>query len=207
MTNSGERYGWAGTTPTYSQSYLQPAILDILKSRCTSRVIDLGCGNGVLARLLSEQGFETVGCEPDADGFAIARASASKATVLNVGVYDDPAKVGRRDFDAAVSTEVIEHLFDPAKLFSFAHEVLAPSGLLIVSTPYHGFLKNAALSLTNKWDFHFHPSRVGGHIKFWSRATLSQMFVDHGFDLIEFRGAGRLPYLWKSMIVVGRKRS
>jgi hypothetical protein len=45
----------------------------------------------------------------------------------------------------------------------------------------------------------------GGHIKFWSRATLSQLLRDNGFTVIDFSGVGRVPYLWKSMVLVAQK--
>jgi len=59
--------------------------------------------------------------------------------------------------------------------------------------------------LTNKWDAHLNPFWDGGHIKFWSRNTLSQLLNETGFGIVRFIGAGRLPFLWKSMIVVAQK--
>ena len=50
---------------------------------------------------------------------------------------------------------------------------------------------------TAQWD--------GGHIKFWSRRTLSALLEEVGFGRLEFRGAGRLPYLWNSMILSARR--
>jgi hypothetical protein len=44
-----------------------------------------------------------------------------------------------------------------------------------------------------------------GHIKFWSRKTISQLLNENGFRVVRFIGAGRLPLVWKSMIVVAQK--
>jgi hypothetical protein len=85
--------------------------------------------------------------------------------------------------------------------------VLKPGGYLVLSTPYHGYLKNLALSLTGKWDFHHSPLRDGGHIKFWSRKTLTELLETEGFHVTDFIGVGRIPYLWKSMVIVARKGS
>lgn len=104
-----------------------------------------------------------------------------------------------------VSTEVIEHLFSPHLLPRFAAGVLKPGGWLVISTPYHGYLKNLALSLVDKWDDHHTPLWHGGHIKFWSRATLSRLLEENGFVVEGFSGVGRLPWLWKSMVLVARK--
>lgn len=74
----------------------------------------------------------------------------------------------------------------------------------MISTPYHGYLKNLALSVFNKWDKHHTPLWHGGHVKFWSRKTLTQLLEANGFKVTEFHGAGRLPWLWKSMILVAK---
>jgi 2-polyprenyl-3-methyl-5-hydroxy-6-metoxy-1,4-benzoquinol methylase len=111
--------------------------------------------------------------------------------------------VGR--LDAVVSTEVIEHLFSPHLLPIYAFKVLNSKGYIILTTPYHGYLKNLLLSLFGKWDKHHTPLWHGGHIKFWSRATLTQLLSENGFKVIGFSGVGRVPYLWKSMVIVAQK--
>ena len=113
----------------------------------------------------------------------------------------------RESFDAVVSTEVIEHVFAPRRFLQNAYEVLKPSGKIIISTPYHGYLKNVLLALSGNMDTHFTALWDGGHIKFWSRRTLSALLQEAGFSQIEFYGAGRVPYVWKSMILVAHKNA
>ena len=108
-------------------------------------------------------------------------------------------------FDAVVSTEVIEHLFSPHLLPLFAAGTLDKGGYLILTTPYHGYLKNLVLALLDGWDTHLTPLWHGGHIKFWSRKTLTRLLSENGFEVVGFSGVGRLPYLWKSMVLVARK--
>lgn len=48
---------------------------------------------------------------------------------------------------------------------------LNDKGDIIISTPYHGYLKNLTLSLLNKWDSHMSPLWHRGHIKLWSKKT------------------------------------
>jgi 2-polyprenyl-3-methyl-5-hydroxy-6-metoxy-1,4-benzoquinol methylase len=127
----------------------------------------------------------------------------------NQGVQDDPTPVLQAEggpFDVVVSTEVVEHLFSPHLLPQYAAKLLGDNGQLIVTTPYHGFLKNLVLSLVNGWDKHHTALWHGGHIKFWSRRTLTRLLEDNGFEVTGFFGVGRLPFLWKSMVVVARKR-
>ena len=68
-----DAYGWLSSTPTYSQSYINPALLRILRVEQPARLLDLGCGNGSLCRFLHSHGFAVVGMEPDGDGISIAR--------------------------------------------------------------------------------------------------------------------------------------
>ena len=112
-----------------------------------------------------------------------------------------PDQLQQIQFDTIISTEVIEHLYDPEGFINFCKQALTANGELIISTPYHGYLKNLALSLFNKWDTHLDPMWHGGHIKLWSKNTLSRALTDAGFTLTAFKGCGRVPYFWKSMII------
>ena len=117
------------------------------------------------------------------------------------------AELRLEPFNLVVSMEVVEHVYSPRQWARGCYKALKPGGFLICSTPYHGYLKNLALSLFNKWDSHWSPLYEGGHIKFWSRKTLTKLLSDAGFraEGISFRGAGRLPYLWKSMLLRATK--
>jgi 2-polyprenyl-3-methyl-5-hydroxy-6-metoxy-1,4-benzoquinol methylase len=142
--------------------------------------------------------------EPDLEGYRIAK-DVAEADVRQLGVGDPLPQEWRHAFDLVISMEVVEHLFDPHLLVQTANEALRDGGYAIISTPYHGYLKNLALSVVDKWDFHHHPLRVGGHIKFWSKPTLKALFEKGGFKAVSFHGAGRLPYLWNSMVWVFQK--
>ena len=204
---SAAQYGYRSAEAPHSADYLTSHIVTACRALSAKRVLDLGCGNGALCNALSATGMEVVGCDPSEDGVAIARRAYPTIPFHALGVYDDPGVLGDEPFDVVVSTEVIEHLFLPRCLPRFASRVLRPDGHLIVSTPYHGYLKNLALAVCGKFDPHFTALWDGGHIKFWSRDTLSRLLSDEGFAVTRFVGAGRLPYLWKSMILIANKRS
>lgn len=208
MPNTVENYGWTSAEGPYSCGYIRPKILSILKKLGAKSVIDLGAGNGKLCFAMSRAGFRVAGVEYDKTGFETARSTYPHINFYNHGVQDDPALLilaHESKFEAVVSTEVIEHLFSPHLLPVYARVVLEEGGYLVISTPYHGYVKNLALSILNKWDSHFSPLWHGGHIKFWSRATLSQLLRENGFKVVNFYGVGRFPYFWKSMIIVGQK--
>ena len=206
--NTVKNYGWDSEKPAYSTSYISPRIKAILKFLGAKRVVDLGTGNGALCAELAALGYDVVGVEYDAEGVAIAKKSHPSLPFYNLGVQDDPQRLlaTEKCFDAVVSTEVIEHLFSPHLLPQFAREILVPGGYLVITTPYHGYLKNLALAVLGKWDNHLTALWHGGHIKFWSRKTLSQLLEENGFSVQSFSGVGRVPYLWKSMVLVAKLR-
>lgn len=209
MSQGVQSYGWEARGPGQccSGNYLTPLVLALLKQNRAQRVLDVGCGNGSLCAEMAGHGLQVVGLEYDAGGVALARREHPSIPFYNYGIEADPALLLSNEelFDTVVSTEVIEHLYSPHMLPKYAAAVLKPGGLLIVSTPYHGYLKNLTLAMAGKWDRHLTALWHGGHIKFWSRTTLTKLLECNGFKVLEFHGAGRMPYLWKSMILVARK--
>lgn len=99
----------------------------------------------------------------------------------------------------------MEHVYAPRRWAAAAFSALKPGGVLISSTPSHGYLKNLTLAAIGKLDAHFTALWDGGHIKFWSRRTLTALLQEAGLELVAFRGAGRWPWLWKSMLIAARK--
>ena len=174
-----------------------------------THICDLGCGNGYLASQLGASGFRVTGIDASESGLAIARRhyATSKVDFVRANIDGDLAKVlpeGMK-FDAVVSSDVIEHLYRPAALIEAAAAMLKPGGFLVVGTPYHGYLKNLALSLLDKWDSHHGVEWDGGHIKFFSVRTLRALLTRHGFRDLAFHCHGRFPWLWKHMICVARR--
>ena len=195
-------YGYRSGEGAHTSAYLLPH-LERLLGREPGSVLDLGCGNGAVALRLIAKGFDVYGVDASESGIAIANRSAQgRFHVMDLSERQLPAALATLQFSHVISTEVIEHLYDPRALLATAHTLLAPRrGTLILSTPYHGYLKNLGLALTGKMDGHFTALWSGGHIKFFSRATLSQLLLEEGFRTIDFAGAGRLPWLWKSMLL------
>lgn len=193
-----KQYSWKDSSEPYSQSYIWPVIQNLLPNGKLS-IVDIGCGNGNLSGKLAGLGHELVALDASEDGINIGRKCFPMVQFFQKSVYDDFKEIGT-DFDVVISTEVIEHLYDPAELFKKAFDVLKPGGCLIVSTPYHGYLKNLALSIFDKWDSHHGSLNVGGHIKFFSKKTFYKIFEDSGFINISFAYAGRVDFLAKSVI-------
>lgn len=183
--------------------YLLPAVERIIAARKPERIFDLGCGNGSVANVLSNFAPVT-GIDISSSGVQIAQRSFPQLKIELGSVYDDLAeKYGT--FPVVVSLEVVEHLYDPRLYAKRLFDLVEASGIAIVSTPYHGYLKNLALSLTGRLDAHFTALWDGGHIKFWSFRTLRAVLEEAGFSEIDFLRVGRFPPLAKSMIAIARK--
>jgi 2-polyprenyl-3-methyl-5-hydroxy-6-metoxy-1,4-benzoquinol methylase len=195
-------YGFYESAPAHTFGYLQEPLLAMLSKDNNKCILDLGCGNGYLANFLIANGYNAFGTDASVKGIAIANeTNKGRFFVQDLSTDKLPVELRGEPFDTVISTEVIEHLYDPESFISFCKAVISNGGEIIITTPYHGYLKNLMLSLFNKWDTHLDPMWRGGHIKFWSRKTLSKALVGASFTDIKFTGCGRMPYFWKSMII------
>ncbi len=197
-------YGFKTASPVYVHQYIAEPVIKLLDKDINKSILDLGCGNGSLVKKLIERGFNAYGTDASETGIQLASESFPERFALQDLSKDDlPEKFENINFDTIVSTEVIEHLYDPRKFITFSKKILVKNGggQLIMSTPYHGYLKNLLLSLAGKWDQHANPLFDGGHIKLWSKNTLTQLLTEQGFKITHFVGCGRIPYVWKSMII------
>lgn len=199
-------YEWTSSHCDAHHVQTDGVILELLEIFKCKKVLDLGCGNGCLTRRLMDAGYTTSACDPSPSAISIARQVVPEARLFTVGVYDKPAALGENDFDCVVSSEVIEHLYYPRMLPRFAARVLKRRGLLIITTPYYGYLRNLALSMFNRWDHHFTALWDHGHIKLFSRKTLSTLVAEEGFDVIRVRGVGNFWGMWRHMVVVAQRR-
>ena len=202
------QYGWTSAQPEQSHECLLPAVVKHLRSVSNGRplnILDLGCGNGSLTAQIASLGHSITGVDVSEDGIRVASCEFPHLRFRVASVYDEEIADQGTGYDVILSLEVIEHLFYPKRLFVQARRLLKPTGHLVLSTPYHGYAKNLALSVFGAWDRHFGVERDGGHIKFFSNATLAAMATDAGLKVIGFTGAGRIPYLWKSTILLAQK--
>ena len=190
-----------------SSEWILPVVRYELKHLPAGSIVaDLGCGNGSMLAQLRDCQFELHGLDASRSGLALAEKAHPDIRFGYADLIGDLSShflVGK--CDAVISTEVIEHVFLPRLFAANCYRMLRPRGHLIISTPYHGYIKNLALAITGKLESHFTVLWDYGHIKFWSKRTLYHVLEEAGFVVRRFRGAGRIPYLWKTMIVVAQK--
>lgn len=170
-------------------------------------MLDAGCGPGFIAAQLAALGYRVTGIDASEEGIRLARSKYPGLRFETHSVYDDLSDLAPDDgWDLIVSAEVIEHLFAPPRFLNNMHRHLRHDGVLLISCPYHGYLKNLAISLINGWDRHHTVDWECGHIKFFSRRSLTKMLKQAGFEETGFWHAGRLPLMWKSMLCTAVKQ-
>jgi ubiquinone/menaquinone biosynthesis C-methylase UbiE len=126
-----------------------------------ARVLDVGCGTGKFARVLSERGLARVwGIDSSAEMLAEARERVPSSVGLKLGEAERlPFKDGY--FDAAVLWTVV-HLIEWSLAFEELHRVLAPGGRVAIVTfaPEHfaGYWQNEFFPSIAEIDLARHPS-------------------------------------------------
>jgi 2-polyprenyl-3-methyl-5-hydroxy-6-metoxy-1,4-benzoquinol methylase len=194
-------YGWEEGM-TNAHSYLYPTLYKMLEEHKGKRILDVGCGNGAIAGRLIDDGFDVYGIDASETGVNVSsKKHPCSFFVQDILSEQLPDELLDFHFDVVISTEVIEHIYAPRSYMKLIRNILASGGVLIISTPYHGYLKNLVMALTNKLDNHFTVLWDGGHIKFWSKRTLTLLLNEFDFEVMEFKGSGRFPFLWKSMFI------
>lgn len=196
-------YPYRSGDVTHDVGRLWPPVVREIGSPPRS-VCELGCGNGAFAKHLAALGHDVVGLDSSASGIQNAQASPSSARFVEASIYDEIAAEWRGRFDVVVAVEVLEHLMLPRELIRRARELLKVGGRLVITTPYHGYWKNLLIVLAGKFDSHFSPLWDGGHVKFFSRATLRSL-VEEDLVVRRIGGAGRFPGLWKSLVLLAVK--
>lgn len=197
-----QEFGWQDEHPQSYHRLLEPPIERLLPDKQTP-ILDVGCGNGYFANRLLDRGYTVYGIDASQDGIEIAnRRHPGHFFRCDVAAAELPASLLAIPFRTVLCMEVIEHLYSPRTMVCFARELLLRSGggELIVTTPYHGYLKNLTIALAGRMDYHLSALWEGGHIKFWSIRTLTRLLSDAGYHNISIRGAGRVPYLWRHMV-------
>ena len=153
-----------------------PRKLDCLKGL---RMLDIGCGGGILSEPLARLGAEMVGADPSEDNIAAARAHAEGAgvTVDYRSTTAEDLAAAKERFDVVLAMEVVEHVTDVDSFISTCAAMVKPGGLMIVAT-LNRTLKSFALAIvgaeyvlrwlprgTHQWDKFVKPEELESAIE------------------------------------------
>jgi 2-polyprenyl-6-hydroxyphenyl methylase/3-demethylubiquinone-9 3-methyltransferase len=149
---------------------------DAMKLGCLKglRILDIGCGAGLLSEPLARLGAETTGIDPAAENIAAARAHAVDAGVTvdyRDATAEELAGAGAQ-FDVVLAMEVVEHVVDVAAFVSTCASLVRPGGLFFAAT-LNRTLKSFALAIvgaeyvlrwlprgTHQWDKFVTPEEL-----------------------------------------------
>jgi SAM-dependent methyltransferase len=145
-------------------------LLDLIGAQVASgRLLDVGCGHGLLLDEARSRGYETVGLE-------LSRLAARHAReALGLEVHERPVEtfVDLDGFDVVVLADVIEHLDDPVAAVDRCAGLLRPGGVLCVVTPDPSSV-TARIAGRRWWGF------VPAHACLLPRATLRELLSARG---------------------------
>ena len=178
-------YDWINNN-TVHHKYLISSIENILSSLDTSNteLLDIGCGNGVLTKKISIFFKNKNGNEITSKGIELAKKNeTNNLTFKNIGI--DELIENKKKFKFITSFEVIEHQYLPDDFLYKINQILDRDGMLLLSTPYNGYIKNLIISLLGGHDWHFNPLWRHGHIKFFSIKTLTAILEKSNFQIIK----------------------
>ena len=182
------------------------------------RVLDIGCYDGTIAKLIQENDNELYGCDTSKNAIKLALQKGFKADYANV---EEKLPYGRSFFDVVIAGEIIEHVFDTDKFLENIKRVLKQDGHLVLSTPNLAtvgrrillfFGKNPLIETSTSYG-----DKASGHIRYFVKDSLMKLLKEHEFrikkltsDMINFDNSGEhysiilaniFPTLGKTLIV------
>jgi 2-polyprenyl-6-hydroxyphenyl methylase/3-demethylubiquinone-9 3-methyltransferase len=138
------------------------------------RILDIGCGGGLLSEPLARLGASMVGVDPSETNIAVAAEHAAQSGLAidyRCGTAEDLAAAGER-FDVVLAMEVVEHVADVPLFIQSCADMVKPGGLMIAAT-LNRTLKSFALAIvgaeyilrwlpigTHRWDKFVTPNEL-----------------------------------------------
>ena len=164
---------------TWHQAVLDDRLQRIGQAVSGRRLLDVGCGAGLLLERAVAGGWQALGCEPDAQ--MAARAAACGAEV-SVGGLEGMALEGDEKFDAIHLYEVLEHVPAPEEFLQRCWRLLKPGGVLYVGVPndFNPWQRALAKAGEQPWWV-----AVPHHLNYFTHASLKELAQRQGFVALE----------------------
>ena len=170
-----------------------PKKLDCLKGL---RVLDIGCGGGILSEPLARLGAEVVGADPSEDNIAAARAHAkeSDVSVAYRATTAEELSAAKERFDVVLAMEVVEHVTDVGAFVATCAAMVKPGGLMIAAT-LNRTLKSFALAIVGaEYVLRWLPRGTHQWDKFVTPEELEAAIESSGLQVIGERGVIYNPF-------------
>jgi 2-polyprenyl-6-hydroxyphenyl methylase/3-demethylubiquinone-9 3-methyltransferase len=156
------------------------------------RILDIGCGGGLLSEPMARLGAEVVGADAAPRNIPVAQVHAEQSGLridYRFTTAEDLAAAGER-FDVVLNMEVVEHVSDPLAYLTACQTLLKPGGIMLCSTLNRNAKSFLMAIIGAEWVMRWLPKGTHDWAKF--------ITPDELFDLI--RRAGLSPLDRKGMV-------
>ena len=140
-------------------------------------LLEAGCENAAFTPHLARRAHHLRACDPSP---SLIAANCRKQPDVSFFVQDlgTPLAAEPSTFNAVWCSGTLAKQLHPAYAVNEFHRVLKPGGKLLITVPYHGFLKNIGIALF-RWNSYFAPDTP--YIRFFTVKTLTQLVKKAGF--------------------------
>ena len=164
------------------------------------RILDLGCGGGLLSESLARLGAQVVGVDASPGNVAAARLHAQTQNVTVEYRLGDAAEVvlSPDRFDVVLALEVVEHVSDVPAFLATAASCLAPGGMLFVSTIDRTFKSFAVAIIGAEYLLRVLPRGTHQWSMFVRPHELSSALAPADLQMRDLRGMRYVPLVHKA---------
>ena len=162
------------------------------------RILDIGCGGGLLAEPMARLGADVVGADAAERNIPVAQVHAEQSGLTidyRHTTAEDMAAVGEQ-FDVVLNMEVVEHVADPLSYLTACRQLLKPGGLHICSTinrnPKSFMMAIVGAEHVMRWL----PKGTHEWSKFITPDELYDLMRDAGLDPVDRKGFVFNPITW-----------
>ena len=162
------------------------------------RILDIGCGGGLLSEPMARLGADVVGADPAPRNIPVARLHAAESGLTidyRLTTAEDLAAAGER-FDVVLNMEVVEHVPDPQSFLTACQTLLKPGGLMICSTLNRNAKSFGMAIIGAEWVMRWLPKGTHDWRKFITPDELAELIRKAGLDPVDRKGMVFNPVAW-----------
>ncbi len=173
---------------------------DLLQDRPFAglRILDIGCGGGLLSEPMSRLGADVVGADAAERNIPVAKIHAEQSG-LDIDYRHTSAEAlaaNSEQFDVVLNMEVVEHVSDPLTYLSACQELLKPGGLHICSTINRNAKSYAMAIFGAEYVMRWLPKGTHEWKKFITPDELFELLKNAGLDPVDRKGFVFNPIAW-----------